>query len=85
MIRNELFCRRNIWLLKLTSIVKVNLNEIYSGSAPSQPSFQSFQKTQEFGQPGTLSHNMDNESKFQWDEDVGNDAIGEPTHVIPNR
>ena len=28
---------------------------------------------------------MNNESKFQSDEDVGNDEIREPTHVLPNR
>jgi hypothetical protein len=63
---------------------QLNLNETYSGRVSSQPSFQSSQQTPGF-EHEISSLNMDNESDSQSDDDVGNDGIREPAHVIPNQ
>ena len=63
---------------------QLNLNEVFGGRVSSQPSFQSSQQTPGF-EHEIFSLNMDNESESQSDDDVGNDVIREPAHVIPNQ
>ena len=63
---------------------QLNLNEIYIERVSPQPSFQSSQQTPVF-EHKISSLNMDNESDSQSDDDVGNDVIQEPAHVIPNQ
>jgi hypothetical protein len=63
---------------------QLHLNEIYSGRMSFQPSFQLSQQTSGF-EHEISSLNMDNESDSQSDDDVGNDVIRKPAHVIPNQ